>query len=466
MEEIVLYGSFQPEGLKQMSTGGGTGIVDLVITACDLHTGSHIASFKQTSSPSHGICATQSHIFAAQSQKALLYVYSYLKEGIDQKIVVPERLSCIQVSPCGTWLAAGGLSGRLLIWELCSGRLVFGRDTHYQEITCMEFTRDSAYLFTGSKDARVFGWHMLDLISLASHPEEARPVISWSDHSLAVTSLCIGYGASNEAFVFTGSLDGTVRCWDISRRELHTTFVLSDRVTALAVDPIERAIYAGLANGDIRVVQLYDINPASGYLEAVGGAKRIITVKADSDRTLQKHETAISALVVSFDGNVLVSGDSSGEVLSWDLPSRQVVRKLKSHRGSISSIQIVCRPKDTLVVPSQAKIKGGAGVKQKPLSDHQPIPQLKRTLDPEGQHDHDIWIKIKEVDDTSEPTVSDLLQDVEQAKIHTAQIFGEGTESGLQARVQQLEGDLDVVYKNYSNLRAAHEELWKLHVQS
>ncbi|ANB11450.1 Ipi3p [Sugiyamaella lignohabitans] len=474
MEEILIYGSQQPAGALKLSAGSGTGIIDLIITACDLHSGSHIASFKQSSSPRNGIVATKSHIIAAQAQKALIHVYSYLKEGVDQKIVVPEKLNCITVSPCGTWLAAGGETGRLLIWELKSGQLVFARETHYQAIVCLQFTKDSAYLFTTSDDSRVFGWSVLEIVSSGTLQNEIQPAISWSDHSLPVTSLCVGYGFSNEAYVFTGSLDATIRCWSIAKKELLTTFVLNDKVTAMVVDPLERFIYAGLANGSIVAVPLYDVNPSTGYLEAVGGAKRIVTVDSSNPPpssslfALSQHSASVTALTLSFDGTILISGDSAGQAYSWDLTSRQVLRKLKPNRGPISSIQTIALPKSETIIPSQAKVKaskGGAGVtaSQGP----EPIPQLKRVLEPAEQKSHDIWIKIPEHQQTAGSTevVSSVLKDVQQAKLHTGHIFDQGSESGLQARVQQLESDLNDLYKNYSSLQAVHEDLWSLHVQ-
>jgi hypothetical protein len=53
---------------------------------------------------------------------------------------------------------------------------------------------------------------------------------------------------------------------------------------------------------------------------------------------------------------------------------------------------------------------------------------------------------------------------ISEMRVQSDEILGEGTESGLQSKVQQLEDDLDRLFKNYNNLKHVHEELWRIHV--
>jgi pre-rRNA-processing protein IPI3 len=453
MEEIVIYGS--DGGKTVTNTSHAT---DQFVTACDLHTGSHLWTYKKSSSPMHGLVANDQYIFANQVGQAQLFIYTHGRETFSQKLILPERVGCISVSPKGNYLAVGGDTGRLLIWGLRTGKLILAQDTHYQGITSLQFTQDDAYLFSGGNDARVFGWNMTDVVNLSldKSTESVQPALTLTDHSLAITDIVVGYGKCTEARVFTCSLDQTVRCWDLVTGQLLTTFVLSEKIHSIAVDPMERAIYAGLSSGIIQVIPLYNQNKATGAIEAVGGARRIITIEPEESNSLAQHTSIVTCLSLSFDAALLVSGDDKGQVLIWDLASKQVTRRPKQHRGSVSSIQIICRKKD--LHPN--KMVSNANTTNQ-------LPILERTLTTSGPQKDDVWIQIKDsTKDQQPPSQMDILKDVEIAKSQAAQFSGENTQSGLQAKVQQLETDLSQLYQHYSNLKSVHEDLWKLHVKN
>lgn len=461
MEEILIYGS--DSGKTVTNTSSAT---DQFITATDLHTGSHLWTYKKTSSPLRGLVANNQYIFANQVGQAQLFIYSHGRETMGQKIILPERVGTIAVSPKGNYLAAGGDTGRLLIWGLRTGTLILAQDAHYQGITCLDFTQDDAYLFTGGNDSRVFGWNMTDVtnLSLDRSTESVQPAITWTDHSLPVTDICVGYGRSNEARVFTSSLDQTVRSWDIRTKQLLTTFVLNEKIHSISVDPIERAIYAGLSNGIIQIVSMYDVNKGSGFLESVGGARRIITVESNELNTLSSslHNSSITALCLSFDATLLVSGDDHGKVLIWDLPSKQVSRRPKQHKGKISSVQIISRKKE-----SRSNHHNTSNTSN---NTNHLLPLFERTLSSGGgigkPVKDDMWIQVPPVQNDNSSQQQHILKDVEMAKIQTGEFMGQGTQSGLQSKVQELESDLSELYKHYSSLRNVHEELWNLHVKN
>jgi pre-rRNA-processing protein IPI3 len=328
-----------------MSTGAGSTTASLVVTVADIHTGANLLSHKQTSSPTNGIKSTGTSIFAAQYQKSQINVYSHGKEGVVQKLLVPERPQCVSISPCETYLAMGSENGRLLVWELSSGTLLTAIDAHYQAITCVEFSQDSAFVITGSSDSRILVWNTLDFVDNDSNFESIQPVHAWTHHSLAITGIRIGCGRSIEARVFTSSLDGTVRQWDLSSGRLLTTVVTSGKVHSLTVDPLERAVYAGLDDA-VAIVDLYQKNPGTGVLSALGGAGQIVTLSDKSSRILQgQHGSPVTALALSYDGTILFSGDLEGRVFAWDLPTMQVLREHKRHAGPISSIECIARGK-------------------------------------------------------------------------------------------------------------------------
>ncbi|ODQ64091.1 WD40 repeat-like protein [Nadsonia fulvescens var. elongata DSM 6958] len=468
MEELVLYSSLTAaEGVNASATA-----VSGVISAIQLHTGTHISSFKQNTSPANATVFTPNHIISVQEGKALLNVYTWTKEAVDQKIVLPERLSCIAISPCNNWLVGGGLeSGRLFVWELSSGILWFAREAHYQAVTHLKFSADSSLVISASKDSRILAWRLGDLVS--GNQDEVTPAWSASEHTLAVTGLEIGYGGTSggDARVYSCSLDQTVRVWDAAVGTLLSTFILSDKPSALSVDPAERMIYVGQLLGGVRIIPLYETNKFSGSLEAVGGARRIITLDADHNNAwtlITSAPTAITALALSFNGLNIITGSQSGDVIVWDLTSRQIIRTLKSHRGAIGSIQCFWKPFENLTSKSKSKErKGGAfGTLNAVSRDSLKIPVFKRIVEVKDQNDHDVWCQvgngIEGCDDNSEDE-NDWMNgsnDSERAKSQALSFFSDGGENSLRAKVQSLENDLSKLYGCYGELQNVHEQLW------
>jgi pre-rRNA-processing protein IPI3 len=103
-------------------------------------------------------------------------------------------------------------------------------------------------------------------------------------------------------------------------------------VNALAIDPAERAIFATAA---LVIHQFNLIQSHSGKFDAVGGDPAHPLQAAESTQLdFIGHAAEITAVSLSFDATLLVSGDKSGEVFVWDVASRQVLRKVKGHNGT------------------------------------------------------------------------------------------------------------------------------------
>src|SRR5208282_2374343 len=92
-----------------------------------------------------------------------------------------------------------------------SGNLLFAREGHYQPLTQMCFTSDEALLFTGSEDAVIHSWRVMDLVDFNLRSEEIMPIQSWNEHTLAITGIICGNGTAMTARVYTASLDQTIK---------------------------------------------------------------------------------------------------------------------------------------------------------------------------------------------------------------------------------------------------------------
>jgi pre-rRNA-processing protein IPI3 len=93
---------------------------DSSILIHDLHSSNHIQSFRQSVTASNGLTLTTSktQFLAAQQDRGVVHVYSWGKDTVNSKIIPPEKIRSIRMSPSGTWCVGGSESGRLFLWEV------------------------------------------------------------------------------------------------------------------------------------------------------------------------------------------------------------------------------------------------------------------------------------------------------------------------------------------------------------
>jgi pre-rRNA-processing protein IPI3 len=93
---------------------------DSSILLHDLHTSNHIQSFRQSTTAQNGLTISpqNTQFLAAQIDKGIVHVYSWGKDAINQKMILPEKIRSLQLSPSGIWCAGGSESGRLFFWEV------------------------------------------------------------------------------------------------------------------------------------------------------------------------------------------------------------------------------------------------------------------------------------------------------------------------------------------------------------
>lgn len=77
-----------------------------------------LATFKRSNTAAHGLAVTATHLFAAQSDKAVINVYSRATNALESTVPFPERFTVIEASPGGEFIACGTESGRILVWEV------------------------------------------------------------------------------------------------------------------------------------------------------------------------------------------------------------------------------------------------------------------------------------------------------------------------------------------------------------
>ncbi|KAE8443690.1 hypothetical protein EG329_001462 [Mollisiaceae sp. DMI_Dod_QoI] len=291
---------------------------DIGIYLHELHPNPSIkSSFKKSSTPVHALVATASHIFAAQADKAVVHVYSRERGGQEALISFPERIHSLALVGDAT-LALGTAEGRVILWEVCTGRQVSTPAAHLQLVSTVAGTE--SHLLSGSEDSTIHVWSLPDLLSLSSK-EKSEPLRSLSNHRAAITDLALGHSASTTNICVSASQDNTVIVWNYLSGDLLRTFLLSSTPLCLAVDPCDRAVYIGFEDGCIQMIEFIQSHAASHPLH---DSKLQNTPVQISSVPWTAPNDAGSTLCIglSYDGTCLLSGHTSGKIASWDTGRR------------------------------------------------------------------------------------------------------------------------------------------------
>ncbi|KAI5963299.1 IPI3 [Candida pseudojiufengensis] len=465
-----------------------------------IHSSKQYQSFRHSSSPRFGTCLTGigpgERIFTCDSKRAIINVYSWGKESIDQKIPIPEALNTLHIihHPDVSetkhkksnyripWLLIGGSkSGKLYIWELSSGDLLCVKEAHYQGITVIKSSECKTFLITGGEDARCIIWKISDLISIYETKEDEeeeennqrnlKPYWIITENTLPITDLILNsVGIINDLKLYTSSKDGTVRIYDIFTKTQLTTFVLPDSVECITKDPANRALYVGLNNGLIKMLPLYKYNSHTSILESVGGLNKIITIESQDpnlNQTFIQHQnSSITNLIMSMDGTSIISSDIKGEVYVSDIVTKQTIKSFQPLGFPISYLYIATLP--VSVLDNTNNIRSD--------KKHRMIPPLKRVLASNNPIDHNLIIDIPEeinfsgdTDDSDEENFNSWLEQkrIEELKFKnlsnidsTVKKVGNGNTTN-----NDLEIKLKKVSEAYTDLRSKHEELIKEHAK-
>ena len=484
-----------------------------------IHSSKQYETFRHAASPLNGTAISGvglgERIFTSDNKKALVNVYTYGKESIDQRIPIPEALTALHIIhhptlPHGAeakgeeienslathdkpnyrvpWLLCGGSKlGKLYIWELASGDLLCVKEAHYQGITRIDLSLCGTFLVTGGEDARIMVWNLADLIAIYGQAglinetdssstvnRSGKPYYSITDNTLPITDFTLNQvGNLADLKLYTASKDSTVRIYDITTKQQLTTFILPQPVTCLARDPANRQLYAGLANGLIKTIPLYKFNQHTSVLEAVGGLDRIITVDQEDPNMLStfvQHENhKVTKLCVSMDGTNLISGDDAGQVFVSDIATKQTIKSFPSLNFPISDLYVETVPVDLLV---NDKIRTD--------KKHRMMPPLKRVLASADPVDHVLFMDIpqesvntiistkvhKDLDWLEKKKMEELLFKNLSDVNSTVKTIDTGANGGNnQQSTANLELKLSKVSEAYTDLRSKHEQLIKEHAK-
>ena len=273
------------------------------------------SAFKKSSTKPNCLAVSSTHIFAAQADKAVIHVYSRERSNQESLISFPERIHSICLLNDGL-LALGTAEGRIILWEVMSGRQVSTPTSHLQPVTCL--SGDSEFVISGSEDSNILVWSVPALLTLASSSGAHEPLRNLSNHRAGITSLAIGHSSSGTNVLVSAAKDNTAIVWNYHTGELLRTFLLPSTPSALAMDPCDRAVYIGFEDSSVHLVDLFNPTSSTNALFDADQQATPISIKTEALSGAPPTLERVNCLGVSYDGTTLLSGHASGKIVQWE----------------------------------------------------------------------------------------------------------------------------------------------------
>ncbi len=243
-----------------------------------------------------------------------------------------EKISSVSISPSGEWLAFGARKlGQLLVWEWQSESYVLKQQGHYFDMNALAYAPDGQTIATGGDDGKVKVW--------SSHSGFC--FITFTEHTAPIS--CVAF-AKHGSVLFSSSLDGTVRAYDLIRYRNFRTFTSPSPVqfSSLAVDPSGEVVAAGSTDSfevflwSVQTGKLLDImaghtGPVSSIAFSPSGANVLATVSWDKTtrvwnifsrtRTVEPFSLNSDGLALAFrpDGREIAVSTLDGQITIFDV---------------------------------------------------------------------------------------------------------------------------------------------------
>ena len=205
-------------------------------------------------------------------------------------------VNTVAINSSGEWLAFGSSKlGQLLVYEWQSESYILKQQGHFDSTNNLTYSPDGSRVVTGADDGKIKVWDVASGFCLATFEE----------HTGAVTQVQF---AKRGQVLFSASLDGTVRAWDLIRYRNFRVFTAPDRIqfNSLAVDHSGEVVCAGSLDS----FDIYAWSVQTGQLL----------------ETLSGHEGPVSCLAFSQENGVLASASWDKTIRIWSVfgRSRQV----------------------------------------------------------------------------------------------------------------------------------------------
>eukprot|EP00421_Protoceratium_reticulatum_P001811 CAMPEP_0168362244 /NCGR_PEP_ID=MMETSP0228-20121227/3079_1 /TAXON_ID=133427 /ORGANISM="Protoceratium reticulatum, Strain CCCM 535 (=CCMP 1889)" /LENGTH=520 /DNA_ID=CAMNT_0008374941 /DNA_START=84 /DNA_END=1644 /DNA_ORIENTATION=- len=297
---------------------------DQGMLATDLRSGAVVASFDECAAQPNAfgaIGACSGYVYAVQTKKALWNVWSWNDKKPFYRASLPEKMTAMAFTTDGALCFGGSATGSIWIWQTSTGTLLKSWPAHFREVTQLKVSDDAAFLVSASADSNVHVFNLADVFE----EQAPRPFHSWAGHSLSVSALALLPGRGAGRTVVSGSLDRSVRLWDVGTGRQISSRTLSAPVHSLCTGPSGAEILCALGCGD-----LISFSPATSATEG--------------DGTFVGHTGPVLSCDLNIDASQAASCSAADRVRIWEMRTPPMCLQVHSSRNvQINAVQIMQR---------------------------------------------------------------------------------------------------------------------------
>lgn len=207
----------------------------------------------------------------------------------------------------------------------------------------------SNFLLSGSPDSTIHVWSIPSLLSFSvpsgNDPGQMlpfSPIRSLSNHRAAINAIELGHSSNSTNIAVSASSDNTIIVWDYLNGVALHTYLLPSTPLCLALDPADRAVYAGYDDGSIQLIDFYK-QPSLTHVLHDPALQSTPTQPPPSDRWPSPGEFAVTTLClqVSYDGTTLLSGHKDGKVQTWDVAKGRFSTKIADFSAPVTNLHML-----------------------------------------------------------------------------------------------------------------------------
>jgi WD40 repeat protein len=268
----------------------------------------------------------------------------------------PPAIRTVALSPDGKTLATAGDGRQVFLRDIDSGRVRETLKGFEETVTSLAFSPDGVLLAAASNDRKVKVWEVRQpkdakpgeapkaeekftlpakewvaavafspdkTLAIGGYDKAVRLVSSADGKELAVLA---GHEAAVRAIAFSadgkrlasGSGDNTIKLWNLATKaEIATLEGHSAAVRSVAFTPNGKGLISGAEDGTVR---LWD---ADGTARA----------------SIEAHRDMVWTVAVA-GKNTAISGGADGQLILWDLETKELRQRLPAHTDALTSLAI------------------------------------------------------------------------------------------------------------------------------
>jgi pre-rRNA-processing protein IPI3 len=322
-------------------------------------------AFSASSYSGSGSCGD--FLAMAQSGKTSINIYQWGKPQVHMQCHTQEIVTALCSDPLhGNFLIGGTKRGWIYVWDVSTGALVRLWQAHFKSVKKLLITKNSQYCISVSEEGMAKAFDLTRCLEIddLSRNNTLSPYKSWSPHTLPIQDAIL-LDSLASVRVVTCSLDKTLVMYDVHSGTQCLRISLPEALESIACNPGGDIVCVGSSVGSIFVVDMSisaiassaalsvsninylggDTNPSlidMSHVEgvaAVNGATMNGLPKGIS--RVEGHTKAVTCLAFSIDNCTLLSGSEDGTLRSWNIWTKQCMKKCSPlSKFGISSLMV------------------------------------------------------------------------------------------------------------------------------